>query len=324
MREYTPIRRAIAVALIVCATCGPGCSDGKDGKRQRSGREPLTIIYASDLLGKVRSCGCSVEDMGGLGRRVSYIENVRGSVHNLLVLDAGDAFGLDLSYSRAEAELTFDAYELMGLDAFMPGEAEYIFGLDFLKSLAERVTFDIVAANVLDPATGEPVFGHRYVVRELRGGMTVGITGILDDSIRFPHYIDTSHFTVAPPEETLRRVMSAMVRETDVQILLCHMGLEASRALAERFGELDIIIVGHGKPIIKKAERVGETVLLATGGLGQYIGRCDLYVTGAGGLQLARMKIEPLVDEIPVHEEVKMMFKSYGLPMTDKEMKKKK
>lgn len=323
MRIYMPIHPAILVALIVCTIFGSGCSDGEDGKQEGGRREPLTIIYASDLLGKVRSCGCAVKDMGGLGRRASYTEDVRGSVHNLLVLDAGDAFGLDLSYSRAEAELTFDTYELMGLDVFTPGEADYIFGLEFLKSLAERVTFDIVAANVLDPATGEPVFKHRYVVRELKGGVTVGITGLLDDTIRFPGYIDTSHFTVAPPEETLRRVLAEMKRETDIQILLSHMGLERSRLLAERFGELDLIIVGHGKPITKETVHVGKTVLLATGGLGQYIGRCDLNVTDTGELQLSRMKIEPLVDEIPIHEEVKMMFKSYGLPLTDKEMKKR-
>ncbi len=322
MRICMPIRPAILVVLIGCVIFCFGCSDGEGGKEREDLRERLTIIYASDLLGKVRSCGCVVKDMGGLGRRVSYTENVRGSVRNLLVLDAGDAFGLDLSYSQAEAELTIDAYEFMGLDVFTPGETDYIFGLDLLKNLADRVTFDIVAANVLDPATGEPVFGHRYVERKLKGGVTVGITGLLDDTIRFPGYIDTSHFIVAPPEETLRGVLASMNRETDIQILLSHMGLERSRMLAEQFGELDLIIVGHGKPITKKTEKVGNTVLLAAGGLGQYIGRCDLYVTDTGKFQLARMKIEPLVDEIPIHEDVKMMFKSYGVPLTDKEMEK--
>lgn len=323
MRMNRILHPAALAALIMCLIVCPGCSGEEHEKQGRGRREQLTILYGSDLLGKVRSCGCTVEDMGGLGRRVSYTEDVRASARNLLVFDVGDAFGLDLSYSRVEAELTFDSYELMGLDVFTPGETDFIFGLDFLKNLAEQVTFDIVAANILDPATGEPVFGHRYVVRELKGGTRIGITGILDDAIRFPGYIDTSHFSVAPPEETLRSVITAMKREADILVLLSHMGLERSRRLAGTFGEFDLIIVGHGKPITKKPEQVGETVLLATGGLGQYIGRCDLYVTDTGEFQLARMKIEALVDEIPIHEGVKMMFESYGVPLTDKEMKKR-
>jgi len=322
MRKGSVVHPVILSVLVVFAIAGTGCSRGERATDERDHREHLTIIYTSDLLGKVRSCGCAVEDVGGLGRRVSYVEDVRGSVRNLLVFDVGDAFGLDLSYSRAEAELTVDSYELMGLDVFTPGETDFIFGLDFLKDLAERATFDIVAANILDPATGKPVFGPRYVVRELKDGIRIGVTGVLDDAIRFPGYIDTSHFTVAPPEETLREVITAMKREADILILLSHMGLERSRVVAGAFGEFDLIIVGHGKPIIKKTEQVGETVLLATGGLGQYIGRCDLSVTDSGEFQLVRMKIEALVDEIPIHEGVRMLFESYGLPLTDKDMKK--
>lgn len=312
---------AVIVAVLIYSIIWSGCAKKEREEKGTVRTERLTIIFSSDLLGKVRSCGCTVEDMGGLGRRASYTENVRKSVRNLLVLDAGDAFGLELSYSQAEAELTFDTYELLGLDVFTPGEIDFIFGLDFLKRLAEQVTFDIVAANLVDTETNEPIFGPSYVVRELEGGTRIGITGILDDTIRFPGYIDTSQFTIISHEETLRRVLVEMKREADILILLSHMGLERSRTLAEEFADFDLIIVGHGKPVLKKTEQVGETMLLATGGLGQYIGRIDLFVTDAGDFQVRRMRIEALKDEIPVHEEVARIFKSYGVPLTEKEKK---
>ncbi len=310
---------ALIAAAVVCSLLWPGCAK-KEREEKGTGRtERLSIVFSSDLLGKVRSCGCTVEDMGGLGRRASYTEDVRNSIRNLLVLDAGDAFGLELSYSQAEAELTFDSYELLGLDVFTPGEIDFIFGLDFLKRMAERVTFDIVAANLVDPQTGEPIFGPSYVVRELEGGTRIGITGILDETIRFPGYIDTSRFTIVSHEETLRRVLVDLKREADILILLSHMGLERSRTLAGKFTDFDLVIVGHGKPVIKKTEQVGETMLLATGGLGQYIGRVDLLVADTGNYQVMRMKIQALEDEIPVHEGVERIFKSYGVPLTEKE-----
>jgi 5'-nucleotidase len=318
------VGRCASLALIVCVILSFGCSEKEQKEPERATRERLAIIFSSDLLGKVRSCGCTVEDMGGLGRRASYTEDVRNNKGNLLVLDAGDAFGLELSFTQAEAEVIFNSYELMGLDVFTPGEIDFIFGLDFLLRLAGQVTFDIVAANVVDPATGEPVFGPRFVVRELAGGVRVGITGVLDDTIRFPGYIDTSQFKILPHEETLRTVLGEMKREADILILLSHMGLDRSRALAESFGELDLIFVGHGKPITKETVQVGTTMVLATGGLGQYIGRCDVTVSDDGTYEFKRLKIEALVDEIPIHEGVKRIFESYDVPLTEKEMKKKR
>jgi 2',3'-cyclic-nucleotide 2'-phosphodiesterase (5'-nucleotidase family) len=313
--------RATLVIVLAAILVVPGCSKKGGGRRDENVREELTVIFSSDLLGKIRSCGCTVEDNGGLGRRASYIEDVRGSVANLLVLDAGDAFASEYSYGEKAAELTFDVYELYGLDVFTPGELEFVFGIDFLKELADRVTFPVVAANVVDPETGDPILGPPYVVLRLEKGVTVAVTGVLDDSIRFPGYIDASRFAVRPYEETLRRIVPMMKREARFLILLSHLGLERSRTLAESFGDFDIIITGHGKPITKQIEKIGETLVVAAGGLGQYIGRLDLTVSDSGDWQLLRLKIEALTDDIPIHEEVKRMFIHYGLPLTDKEMK---
>ena len=104
----------------------------------------MTILFSSDLLGKIRSCGCTVDDTGGLGRRATYVEEIRAKDGHVLVLDAGDAFSIDLSYSQAEADLTWDAFNLMRLDAFTPGETELVFGLPYLERLAERAEFDIL------------------------------------------------------------------------------------------------------------------------------------------------------------------------------------
>ncbi|UCF05648.1 MAG: bifunctional metallophosphatase/5'-nucleotidase [bacterium] len=307
---------AALLALLLLLPC---CSKEEKGRSRDT--VDLTIIYSSDLVGKIRSCGCTVEDMGGLGRRATYIERVRENVSNLLVLDAGDAFSLDLSYSQAEAGLTIEAFDLMGLDAFTPGEIEFIFGLDNFKRLTAGTGFDILAVNVVDPGTHEPVFGPAYKVVELEGGFTVGITGVLDESIRFPNYIDRSMFAILPAAETLRRIMPELEERADFLILLSHFGLERSKALAEEVPGFDIVVVGHGKPIVKKVEKVGESFIVATGGAGQYIGRIDLSLLRDGGYSFGRMRLVPLSDEIEIHEDVKGIFRRYGIPLTDKEAK---
>ncbi len=315
-----PLRYGAALLMLAAsAALIQGCGGG--GEEDRGGAEPasVTVIFSSDMLGRIRSCGCTVEDSGGLGRRATYIERVRQGSRDVLVLDAGDAFSLDLSFTKKEAELTMESFSLMGVDVFTPGETEFIFGLPFLQSIAENAEFEMIAANVVEPSTGRPVFGRQYIVITLQGGLRVAITGVIDETIKFPAYIDRSTFTVEPVERTLKKVVPLMKKDADFLVLLSHMGMDRTRDLLTRVKDFDIAVIGHGKPLMKKTEKAGKTLLLATGGLGQYLGRIDMELSPSGGMDYGRMRLVPLPDDMEVHHEIREIFRVYGIPLTDKE-----
>ncbi len=316
--------RAVAAAAILSLALGSGCGSKDAKQRAQAKPDELTVIFSSDLLGKVRSCGCVVEDMGGLGRWATFTGRVRESVDNLVVVDAGDVFGAELSFTQKEAELAFDAMNVVGLDAYTPGETDFVFGLPFLKTLASRAKFAIVAANIVDPATGECVFGTPYTIKTLTGGLRVGIVGVLDDAIRFPSYIDVSTFKVLPAAETVRNLLPELREKADFLVILSHMGIERSVALAREAGDFDLVVIGHGKPVFKELTKEGESIMLATGGSGQYMGRIDLSLSADGAIEEGRMKLVPLDESIPLNREVTDLFVQYGVPLTDMEAGKKK
>jgi 2',3'-cyclic-nucleotide 2'-phosphodiesterase (5'-nucleotidase family) len=307
-----------AVLLICCVYLAQSCS--KKSSDRIGGNVKLTVIYSSDLHGNVRSCGCADRDMGGLGRRATFTTEALTGAENVIVVEAGDVFSLDLAYTQTEAELTFDAFNLMKLDVLTPGEIEFIFGLPFLKKVADGREFDVVALNLVDRGTGERIFPKPYVIREITGGVKVAVTGVIDDSIRFPGYIDQSGFELLPYEEELSKIMPELERQAEFLILLSHLGYDKSKLVAERFPQFDVIVIGHGKPIVKEEEKVGETILLATGGQGQYIGRLDLVLSKEGDFMYGKMRIIPLEDDIAIHDGIKELFSSYGVPLTDKEV----
>jgi 2',3'-cyclic-nucleotide 2'-phosphodiesterase (5'-nucleotidase family) len=317
-------RSAAFGAAVLCVALASGCGSENAKKEPKAGPDDLTVVFSSDLLGKVRSCGCVIEDMGGLGRWATFAGRVRESVDNLLVVDAGDAFGAELSFTQKEAELAFDAMNVVGLDAYTPGETDFVFGLPFLLEVANRAKFPIVAANIVDPETGERIFGSAYTIKTLTGGLRVGIIGVLDDAIRFPAYIDASKFKVLPAIETVRNLVPELRAKADFLIVLSHMGMERSLELARQVNDFDLVVVGHGKPVVKQLERQGKSIMLATGGSGQYIGRIDLSLSAAGVIEQGSMKLLPLDDSIPLNQEVKDLFIQYGVPLTDKEIDKKK
>jgi 2',3'-cyclic-nucleotide 2'-phosphodiesterase (5'-nucleotidase family) len=310
-------RNTLALAIATAALiqgCGEKSSD--TGKVESAS---VTIIFSSDMLGKIRSCGCTVEDSGGLGRRATYTEGVRGGSREVLVLDAGDDFSLDLSYTQKEAELTMESFSLIGVDVFTPGEIEFMFGLPFLKAMADNAGFEFIAANIVDPSTGLPVFGKQYTVITLMGGLRVAVTGVLDETIMFPAYIDRSGFSVEPAEKTLREVIPLMKKDADFLVLLSHMGVDRTKDLLGRVKDFDVVVTGHGRPLMKESEKVGKTLLLATGGLGQYLGRVDLELSPSGRMKYGRMRLVPLKDDIAIDPGIKELFRVYGIPLTDKE-----
>jgi 2',3'-cyclic-nucleotide 2'-phosphodiesterase (5'-nucleotidase family) len=316
--------RALAAVAILSTALGSGC--GSEGTKKKAPAKPdeLTVVFSSDLLGKVRSCGCVIEDMGGLGRWATFAGRIRESVDNLIVVDAGDVFGAELSFTQREAELAFDAMNVVGLDAYTPGETDFVFGLPFLRTMASRAKFAIVAANIVDPATGECIFGAPYTIKTLKGGLRVGIVGVLDDAIRFPSYIDVSTFKVLPAIETVRSLVPELKEKADFLVILSHMGMERSLELAREAGDFDLVVVGHAKPVLKELTKEGESIMLATGGSGQYMGRIDLSLAADGAIEQGQMKLVPLDDSIPLNQEVTDLFAQYGVPLTDKEMHQKK
>ncbi|MDD4856935.1 MAG: hypothetical protein PHD74_02385 [Candidatus Krumholzibacteria bacterium] len=323
MRGSALSRLLAAAGAILCAALAAGCgSDGTPGKAAAR-PDKLTVIFSSDLLGNIRSCGCAIKDMGGLGRWASFAGDVRASVDNLIVVDAGDAFGIDLSFTAKEAELAFDAIGVVGLDAFTPGETEFVFGLPFLQGVANHAAFPIVSANIVDPVSGQRIFGDAYRIKVLKGGLRVAIVGVLDDAIRFPAYIDASKFKVLPAVETLKALLPEMKAKADFLILLSHMGMDRSRELAREIGDFDLVVVGHGKPSIKKLEKEGKTIMLATGGSGKFLGQIDLSLSGKGDILEGQMNLVPLEDSIALDRRVVELFEQYGVSLTDKDRDKK-
>jgi len=319
--DLSKLRRGTILIVALALAVTAACSKEEDGRKIR--RTELTVIYTSDLHGTIRSCGCAAEDMGGLGRMATYIEKTRAGDERVLALSCGDDFSMELSFSRREADLIMDCYRLMGLNAITPGELEFIFGLDYLVNTAEAASLTFLASNLIYTDTEERVFDPPYIVKELDTGLRVGITGVLDDTIKFPGYIDSSTFRLEPAVQSVEKALESMKKEADFLILLSHMGIENTEELLREVPGFDIAIIGHKKPKIDKVEKVGETLMLAAGSKGQFVGKLEIVFSSEGVIELSKFQLVPLRNDIRIHRGVREIFKNYGIEITDKKARKK-
>jgi 2',3'-cyclic-nucleotide 2'-phosphodiesterase (5'-nucleotidase family) len=126
----------------------------------------LTVIYTSNTLGEVESCGCpEAGDAGGLARRSFYINPVRKEAKNLLILDGGDALVLSFfdreserEKARRRAGVVLKIYEKLGYDALNIGDTDLGLGVEYLKTLQKKSKIPFLSANLKEKKTGKPIF----------------------------------------------------------------------------------------------------------------------------------------------------------------------
>ena len=104
----------------------------------------LTVFHTGDMHGRGMS-----DDGIGYGKISAFVKSYRAKSKNVLFLDAGDAVsGIPVADLRS-GETNIDVMNTMGYDAFTPGNADFIFGGENIRSLEKKATFPFVTSNVL-------------------------------------------------------------------------------------------------------------------------------------------------------------------------------
>ena len=60
------------------------------------------------------------KDYGGLGRRATFLSGQRIDGRNVLLLEGGDLFGVDVNYGQEKANVTLEALAYMDYHADRP------------------------------------------------------------------------------------------------------------------------------------------------------------------------------------------------------------
>ncbi len=202
---------------------------------------------------------------------------------NVLVLSAGDALHGQPFATISRGESVVKVMNTVGYDAMAPGNHEFNYGLDRLVELSKEMKFPLLAANVLDKATGKNVFST-YVIKDV-AGVKVGIFGLTTPETTVktdPRNVASVDF-IAPAKTAASMVNELKEKGADVIIALVHLGLdeetkeeERSSYLAKNVPGIDLIVDGHSHTVLKEGQAEGDTMIVQTGSYGDSIGLTEL------------------------------------------------
>lgn len=277
-------RSGIALGTALFVTVSPAFADNYT----------LTLFHTNDLHGRTDQ----------YPQLVTTLNEAREQYGEGLLLDAGDIFSGTLYFTEFQGQDALEFMNLMGYDAFVPGNHEFDLGdpdegHQALAAFFAGAEFPILGANLDfsaapefadmlgEPVSSAPQAGMLYdgIIVE-HNGEQIGIFGLStqdSETISSPGQITISDY---------RQAAEAMVASFEQQgvnkiIALTHLGYDSDPSvgndllLAEYVEGIDIIIGGHSHtkvspPTLLTENRAGEalspTVIGQAGEYGQYIG----------------------------------------------------
>ena len=185
---------------------------------------------------------------------------------------------IDMEITALKADLFLQTYNLMGYDAFTPGEVDLSWGVAELKKMGKKAKFSILLANLQDLKTKKPVF-RPYLIKEM-GGIRVGLFGLLSN--RFsgsldPH--DKVAFRLTDPMEAAKQVIAELKKKKcKAIIVVAHMDESEQRKLAETFREVYFVVSGHERGLKRQPVEVRNAQILTAGTRGEYLGQMEFFL----------------------------------------------
>jgi 5'-nucleotidase len=182
---------------------------------------------------------------GGVARRKTLIDAIRGQGGNQLLIDAGDVFQGTLWYNQYLGLADLEFYNALGYEAMAIGNHEFDNGQQPLATFIKGASFPVLSANIVADASS-PLNGliKPWIIKEV-GGQQIGIFGLTTDEtailstpgpgVSFTNYIDAAR----------KAVGELKAQGINKIIALTHIGITFDRELARQVDGIQVIIGGH-------------------------------------------------------------------------------
>jgi len=272
----------------------------------------ITIIHTGDFHGhlvpraNVRSDSAGVKE-GGLARIATMIKKIREDENNVLYVHTGDTIqgGAEALFTRGQAMVDVLNMPEFGMDAFAPGNWEFVYGtqrfVDLFGTGNTNTNWGTVAANVFTTTGGgtcanrngsRPVAPYKI---KMVGNVKVGILGLTTD--RGPQVVGSSvtaglcflkngddvfvtDLATGVTTQTVGGVDSEVaaqvaqlrnVEQVQIVVLASEMGLANNIRLAEKIPGINVILSSDmheeaGQAIVAINTITGEKTLVVEEG----------------------------------------------------------
>jgi len=218
-------------------------------------------------------------------RLVTLIEQRRAAADGpVVVVGGGDQVGPHALSPISQWRAPVDVLNEVGPDADVIGNHEFDYGLDPVSEVTADSELPWLATNLVDSDTGEAFDGTESFRIVDRGGVRVGIIGLVDEGATFgktnidfnERGLTLEDYTETGPAEAKRLTEE---EDVDVVVALAHTGIDDAEALAEADtdDDVDVLVVGDDEQLYPPEETSG-TIVSEARARARYLSEIELTV----------------------------------------------
>jgi len=273
------------------------------GHRLGPGR-PLTFLLTCDVHGRLVPCGCFSGQLGGLTRIATMFGP---KAPDQVRVDAGDAIAGSADYEQIQYRYIQQAFGQLGYDALNVGQREAHLGAAQLRALKAHSPVPMLSANLLDKATGAPLFDAYKIIE--RAGWRVALVGVLDGRSVGENLGEG--LAIEDMDVTLGRVLPQLKDRADCIVLLAFADETAMTRLARQFYELDVILGGNVRQPSQQLVKENRSLILATTNESRAVGILQVVWRNPHLLGALKGEVHLVSDQISQDEDIAELAADY-------------
>lgn len=296
---------AVSIVTFMIVACGP--SENHNRPLAPGDTVRISILTTTDLHGWIFPWDYSTDSSDqryGLAKVATIVDSIRNVEPHTMLLDAGDWLQGNqfADYFSKDGDAVpyyplLRVAEAMDFDAFVLGNHEFNFGIEYLNKRINQTSIPVLGANVYHNQTEESAY-KPYIIKMV-GGVKVGVIGLTTpgsavwDRPRVQGRLDFGDGTVAA-DKFVEEVISA---GAELVVILAHSGLEAGSSFTtpgipeENFGRsvienvpgIDLLVFGHSHRVTDDLRIVGPdsvfVPVIQAGRWGSHLGEARFSIT---------------------------------------------
>ena len=305
----TSLTRRRLLASVGLAATGSGVSDAAtldpQNAVQASEGKRITLLHFTDTHAQLEThqdylpgADEEIQMMGGFARLKTAIERERATCKDAcLLLDGGDDFQGSGPAAWSEGEAILEPLKAFGIDVFVPGNWDPVYGPERFKTLMGQLGFPVVCYNFHDIASGQRLFPASVtIVRQGVKTIVLGVTDIGASKRQSPaefHGMDTTR--MAGLRDYVKEIRAR--ENPDLVVALTHTGLTMARQLAREVPEIDVVLSGHTHERTSVPILEANVIVVEAGCFGSFLGRLDLVMKPGGGVAHHEFRLIPILEQ---------------------------
>ncbi|MBU1702728.1 MAG: bifunctional metallophosphatase/5'-nucleotidase [Candidatus Eisenbacteria bacterium] len=306
--SFGPIAGGILMGLLLAVAISTLTSQAQE----------ITILHTNDIHGSYLSREADWRDdrplVGGMEALAGEVRATRADVENLLLLDGGDVMTghpiCDLVVDDVHGGGLIKIMNALQYDAMTLGNHDLDISQENVHGLEALADFPFLCCNLVYE-DGRGFLGKACVIKRV-GKLRVGIIGVITEFLAgVVQKKNIEGLKILDPLEQVQALADSLDSETDLIILLSHMGVEADRELAAKIKNVDVIVGGHSHTRIKEPEVVGDVLIVQAGGRLTQVGRLDLTVKHDRVVAYKGRLIDLWIEGMEPQEDIRRMVQGY-------------